>query len=62
MELKLNWYDSRDEFDDLLEAAQQKLEDMGDQQNLQQVAGRLIKEMGHFPTRALYQPTRQPQP
>ncbi len=52
MEMKLNWYDSSDEFDELLEAARLMLKDMPDQQNLQQAAGELIKEQGAFPAAA----------
>jgi hypothetical protein len=53
LEMKLNWYDSRIEFDDLVEAARQKLDVMDDQSNLQDAAIELIKEQGAFPDRSI---------
>ena len=53
MELKLNWYDSSEEFDELLDAARNILDDMGDKQNFQQGASELTKEQGAFPDRSI---------
>ncbi len=53
MELKLNWYDGSDEFDELLVAARQILDDMEVQQNFQQGASELIRQQGAFPDQSI---------
>lgn len=53
LELQLNFYDSRAEFQALIEAARAKAElDMTDQR-LRQMASRLISEMGAFPDKSI---------
>ncbi|MBA7705171.1 hypothetical protein ES703_113995 [subsurface metagenome] len=53
LELQLNFYDSRAEFQALIEAARAKAEpDMTDQR-LRQMAGRLISERGAFPDKSI---------
>jgi hypothetical protein len=53
MEMKLNWYDSRAEFEDLVEAARQKLDILDDRPDLHEAATELIKEQGAFPDRSI---------
>jgi hypothetical protein len=53
MELKLNWYDSSDEFRELVETARRILENMEVQQNFQQGVSELIKQQGAFPDRSI---------
>jgi len=49
LELQLNWYDSRAEFEALVEAAREKYEAEATEERLQVLAGELISEMGAFP-------------
>ena len=49
LELQLNWYDSRAEFETLVEAARSKAEMGLMEQNLQVLADELIKQVGAFP-------------
>jgi predicted metal-dependent phosphoesterase TrpH len=49
LELQLNWYDSRAEFEALVEAAHRKAEAEAMEERLQVLAEELIKEMGAFP-------------
>jgi hypothetical protein len=53
MELKLNWYDSSDEFSELIEAARQIVNDMDVQQDFQKGASQLIKQQGAFPDQSI---------
>lgn len=53
LELQLNWYDSRSEFDDLVATARSLAEkDMPDNR-LQILAGELIRRVGAFPDRSI---------
>jgi hypothetical protein len=49
LELQLNWYDSRVEFEALVEAASRKIEAGLAEENLRLVANELIREVGAFP-------------
>jgi len=49
LELQLNWYDSRAEFETLVEAARSKAETGVTKQSLQLLADELIKQVGAFP-------------
>jgi hypothetical protein len=49
LELQLNWYDSRAEFEALVEAASRKTEASLAEENLRSVADELIREVGAFP-------------
>jgi len=49
LELQLNWYDSRAEFETLVEAARSKAETGLTEQSLQVLADELIKQVGAFP-------------
>jgi len=49
LELQLNWYDSRAEFETLVEAARSKAETPLTEQSLQVLADELIKQVGAFP-------------
>jgi hypothetical protein len=53
LELQLNWYDSRAEFEALVEAAQSKLKQRTDEQELQELADELIKNLGAFPDKSI---------
>jgi len=53
LELQLNWYDSRQEFEDLVEAAHRKAESGMDEQRMQFLANELIKEAGAFPDKSI---------
>ncbi|MCJ7779063.1 MAG: hypothetical protein MUP16_12215 [Sedimentisphaerales bacterium] len=53
LELQLNWYDSTEEFEQLLEAARLKTETEITEQRLQSLADELIKEFGAFPDRSI---------
>ncbi|MFA5252025.1 MAG: hypothetical protein WC454_05525 [Phycisphaerae bacterium] len=49
LELQLNWYDSRAEFETLLEAVRAKAEIEMSEERMRQLADELIKEAGAFP-------------
>jgi hypothetical protein len=53
LELQLNWYDSTDEFEQLLEAVRLKTESEINEQQLQPLADELIKEVGAFPDKSI---------
>jgi len=53
LELQLNFYDSRAEFEALVETAQSKLQARTDEQELPELAGELIKEVGAFPDKSI---------
>jgi len=53
LELQLNWYDSRAEFEALVEAAQSKLKQRTDEQDLPDLSDELIKDLGAFPDKSI---------
>lgn len=53
LELQLNWYDSRSEFQALTEAANAKAEPRMTDQRLRQLADELIRQMGAFPDKTI---------
>ena len=53
LELQLNWYDSRAEFEALVEAARAKAEDGMSEERMRGLAEELIKEAGAFPDRSI---------
>ncbi len=53
LELQLNWYDSRAEFQSLKEATHAKTEPEMTDQRLRQLADELISEMGAFPDKSI---------
>ena len=53
LELQLNWYDSRAEFESLLEAARNKAKLMTTQEDFKPLAAELIKEAGAFPDKSI---------
>jgi hypothetical protein len=53
LELQLNWYDSRAEFEALVETAQSKLKQRTDEQEMQELADELIKDLGAFPDKSI---------
>lgn len=53
LELQLNWFDSRAEFKALVEAAQTKLTERINEQQLPKLADELIKDLGAFPDKSI---------
>lgn len=53
LELQLNFYDSRGEFEALVKAAQSKTEARMAEQGLEQLADELIKDVGAFPDKSI---------
>jgi len=53
LELQLNWYDSRTEFEDLVELAESKAEYEMSDQKIKYLADEMIKEAGAFPDRSI---------
>ena len=53
LELQLNWYDSRAEFESLVEAARNKDELMTTQEDFKPSATELMKEVGAFPDKSI---------
>ncbi|MHC4110730.1 MAG: hypothetical protein ACYSUY_06630 [Planctomycetota bacterium] len=53
LELQLNFYDSRAEFEALVEAARSKLQARTDEQQLPELADELIKDIGAFPDKSI---------
>ena len=53
LELQLNWYDSRAEFEDLMSSIRQKAESPVTDEKLYQLAEQLIQEFGAFPDRSI---------
>ena len=53
LELQLNWYDSRTEFQALVEAAHRKAVSLGGQEDFELSAKELIKEVGAFPDKSI---------
>ncbi len=52
LELQLNWYDSRAEFEALVEAARSKAADLAEEE-LRPLAEELIREVGAFPDKSI---------
>ncbi len=52
LELQLDWYDSRAEFEALVEAARAKAQDVTEQ-SLRQLAEELIEQVGVFPDKSI---------
>jgi hypothetical protein len=53
LELQLNWYDSRAEFEALAEAVRAKAEAGMTEERMRRLADELIKEVGAFPDRSI---------
>ena len=53
LELQLNWYDSRAEFEALVEAARAKAETEMVEERMRALADELIKEVGAFPDKSI---------
>lgn len=53
LELQLNFYDSRAEFEALVDAAQNKLQALTDEQELIELADELINQVGAFPDKSI---------
>jgi hypothetical protein len=53
LELQLNWYDSRAEFEALVQAAYNKSQAGVADDKIKQLAGELIKEVGAFPDKSI---------
>ena len=53
LELQLNWYDSRQEFETLVEAAHSKNEMRAEEDEIWKLADELIDEAGAFPDRSI---------
>ncbi len=52
LELQLNWYDSRAEFDSLVRQARSKSANMSDE-NVHKLAAELLEQMGAFPDKSI---------
>jgi len=53
LELQLNWYDSRAEFEALMEAVQGRTEAAMTDERMRQLADELIKQVGAFPDKSI---------
>ncbi len=53
LEMQLDWYDSRGEFDALREAAREKSENGMSHERMRQLAGELIDQLGAFPDKSI---------
>lgn len=53
LELQLNFYDSRAEFEALIQAAQGKLQALTNERGLLELADELIKDVGAFPDKSI---------
>lgn len=53
LELQLNWYDSRVEFETLMEAVRDKAETEMTEERMRQLADKLIKQVGAYPDRSI---------
>ena len=53
LELQLDWYDSRAEFENLVSAAHKKAQEGKAEERLEVLAEELIKELGAFPDRSI---------
>ena len=53
LELQLSFYNSKSEFEALVETAQNKLQERTNEQQLQELADELIKDVGAFPDKSI---------
>jgi len=53
LELQLNFYDSRAEFEALIQAAQGKLQALTNERGLPELADEIIKDVGAFPDKSI---------
>ena len=53
LELQLNWYDSRDEFQALVETARSKVKEDLTEKRLRPLAEEIIREVGVFPDKSI---------
>jgi hypothetical protein len=53
LEMQLNWYDSRKEFDDLLELIHRKVDPNMTDKRVRELAEDIIREIGAFPNRSI---------
>ena len=53
MELQLNWYDSRQEYEDLLQGAREKTRAHLSEDKLKESAHELVRERGAYPDRSI---------
>lgn len=53
LELQLNWYDSRTEFETLLDAVRSRVTVQATDERLREMAEELIKQFGAFPDRSI---------
>jgi len=53
LEFQLNWYDSRQEFQELIAAAQDLVNDDTPDERLPELARRLIRQVGAYPDRSI---------
>jgi len=60
LELQLNWYDSRNEFQSLVETARSKADEDLTEEQLKPVAEEIITEAGVFPNRSIISAYEKP--
>ena len=53
LELQLNWYDSSDEFEDLVDAVREIEQELVAEQGAKPLAERIIREVGAFPDKSI---------
>lgn len=53
LEMQLDWYDSRNEYKELVDAAYKKAEFMTSDESMEEKAKELIKEVGAFPDKSI---------
>jgi hypothetical protein len=53
LELQLDWYDSRVEFEALMEAVREKADSLMSEQRIWQLADELIRQVGAFPDKSI---------
>jgi hypothetical protein len=53
LELQLDWFDSRAEFEALMEAVREKAEPLMSEQRIWQIADELIRQVGVFPDKSI---------
>ncbi len=53
LELQLDWYDSRSEFENLVRAVREKMQTSDVEERLDLLAAELIKELGAFPDKTI---------
>ncbi|MHC4152131.1 MAG: hypothetical protein ACYSSP_08535 [Planctomycetota bacterium] len=59
LEMQLDWFDSRQEFEELLQAIQSKIETDMEQSRILELADELIIEAGAFPDKSIIETFRQ---